>query len=309
MESALLFLIFNRPETTRKVFEAIRLAKPKRLYLAADGARPNNKGEVEKVKQVRDIVYEVDWECRVRTLFREKNLGCKMAVSSAISWFFDQEEEGIILEDDCLPNQSFFLFCQELLDFYRGDSRIMAISGDNFQQGTLRNNYSYYFSRYNHVWGWASWRRAWLLFDRDLRTWPEVKTNRLLEYTAGGNQGFLKFWTEMFDRCYAGEIDTWGWPWMYSCWVQSGLTILPNVNLVSNIGFGESATHTKAFVENQAALETKEMIFPLKHPPWVARDVRADGYMDFNVLRIGRDDSNHRNWYFKIINAVKRMAK
>ena len=156
LETPVLFLVFNRPDTTAQVFEAIRQAKPPRLYVASDGAREDKEGELEKVKQVREIVSQVDWNCEVKTLFRDKNLGCKIAVSSAIDWFFEQEEMGIILEDDCLPHPTFFRFCQELLERYRDDERIGMISGNNFQFGRKCTDYSYYFSMYSHIWGWAS---------------------------------------------------------------------------------------------------------------------------------------------------------
>ena len=168
----ILFLIFNRPDTTFKVFEEIRKIKPAKLYIAADGPRPNVIGEEEKCTASRNIIKQVDWDCDVKTLFREKNLGCKIAVSSAISWFFENVEEGIILEDDTFPTQSFFWFCQELLDFYRNDSRIMHISGNNFQLGKIRGEGSYYFSKYNHIWGWATWKRAWRFYDVSLNTFP-----------------------------------------------------------------------------------------------------------------------------------------
>lgn len=156
LKTAVLFLVFNRPETTKTVFEAIRKAKPKRLYIAADGPRKHREGENEKVSSVRQIVTYVDWPCDVKTLFRDENLGCKSAVSGAITWFFNHEEEGIILEDDCLPHPDFFPFCESLLKRYANDERIWVITGNNFQNGIQRGEASYYFSRYNHVWGWAS---------------------------------------------------------------------------------------------------------------------------------------------------------
>jgi hypothetical protein len=307
--SPILFIVFNRPDTTKKVFEAIRQARPSKLFVAADGHRLDKIGEESIVREVRTIATNVDWECEVFTLFQERNLGCKMAVSRAISWFFDREEEGIILEDDCLPDQTFFRYCEELLELYRHDSRIMAISGDNFQPSRNSNRYSYYFSRYNHVWGWASWRRAWSLLDLDLATWPEVKANGLLEHVAGSDLNFIRFWSEMFDKCHAGKIDTWDFPWMYSCWIQSGLTILPSVNLVSNIGFGANATHTIDFVESQANLKTENMVFPLKHPRWVVRDVKADRFMDRDVLRIGSDSSKEKSLYNTLKCILKKLAK
>ena len=174
LTTPVLFLVFNRPDTTEKVFEAIRQAKPQKLFVAADGPRGNRLGEKEKCEQVRKIATTVDWDCEVKTLFREKNLGCKFAVSSAIDWFFKNVEEGIVLEDDCLPSQSFFWFCQELLERYRNDERVMLIGGNNRGVDFLKNH-SYFFSKYVQIWGWATWRRSWEKYDSKIRKWKLVK--------------------------------------------------------------------------------------------------------------------------------------
>ena len=175
VNTPVLFLIFNRPETTEIVFSVIRKAEPPRLYVAADGPRPDYPNDAESCEIVRAIATDVNWDCKVKTLFRDQNLGCKLAASKAIDWFFEQELEGIILEDDCLPDQSFFWFCQELLGKYRDDTRIMHIGGTNFQFGKERTKYSYYFSRYAHVWGWASWRRAWKFYDVEMKNWRDCR--------------------------------------------------------------------------------------------------------------------------------------
>ena len=278
MTSPVLFLVFNRPETTWQVFEAIRTAKPRRLYIAADGPRLEREGERASCEEVRKIALEVDWECDVKTLFRDENLGCKIAVSEGLSWFFDHEDEGIILEDDCLPDQSFFSFCKDLLERYRNDTRIMAISGNNFQQGRKRTEYSYYFSRYFHCWGWATWKRAWKLYDGELIAWPEIQKNGFLYDIANGYEPFVSYWSSIFDKCYAGEIDTWDYQYVLSCWKQSGLIVLPNINLVTNIGFGNEGTHTKGNTSKVANLPAYKIEFPLKHPPYIIRDMVADQY-------------------------------
>jgi len=276
LNTPILFLIFNRPDTTKKVFAAIRKAKPQKLYVAADGPRYEKSGEEANVREVRAIATNVDWECEVKTLFREQNLGCKMGVSTAITWFFENEDEGIILEDDCVPDPSFFPFCQELLIRYQQDNRVMMISGNNFQNGKRRTDYSYYFSRHAHCWGWATWKRAWKHWNGDLATWPEVKAANFLDDIAGGDEAFVAYWSRIFDKCYAGRIDSWAYPWTYSCWIEAGLTILPNTNLVSNIGFGEEATHTKKQNNKVANLPTFKIGFPLRHPPYMIRDSIAD---------------------------------
>lgn len=278
--STILFLVFNRPEVTKRVFGAIRQAKPSRLYVAADGPRHDVEGETEKVSLVREIATNVDWDCEVKTRFRERNLGCKIAISNAISWFFEQEEEGIILEDDCLPDQSFFQYCQELLERYRNDTRIMAISGGNYQQGRLVSNESYYYSKYNHCWGWASWRRAWAHYDLDMKYWAEYRDQGMLDAWADGSDAFKRYWTHTYNKVAAGEVDTWDYQWTFSCWVQNGLTCLPNKNLIKNIGFDDLATHTTSNVDWRSTLEADELKFPLVHPKFIARNISADIFSD-----------------------------
>jgi hypothetical protein len=215
----------------------------------------------------------VDWDCEVKTLYHDHNLGCARAVSSAIDWAFESADELIVLEDDCLPAASFFPFCRELLERFRDDQRVFVISGDNFQQGPPRTPYSYYFSRYNHCWGWATWKRAWKHFDLEMRLWPEIRGGRwLLDILS--EPGAAEYWRRIFDSVHAGKIDTWDYQWTFACWAQSGLTILPTTNLVENIGFGATATHT---LENSPDVPSaNELEFPLHHPPHVIRDVQAD---------------------------------
>jgi len=281
------FLIFNRPDTTARVFEAIRQAKPPQLLVVADGPRPDRADDIEKCKAARAIIEGVDWDCEVLTNYSDLNLGCKNRVSSGLDWVFDTVEQAIILEDDCLPHPSFFRFCQDLLDYYRNDQRIMAISGDNFQFGRKRTEYSYYFSRYNHVWGWATWRRAWQYYDVKMRLWQEIRDGNWLESILVESQA-VKYWTKIFQTSYDAKIDAWGYPWTFACWIQNGLTILPNVNLVSNIGFREDATHTIGSKSRVANLPVKEMNFPLKQPPFLIRDEAADSYTQKNIFQRNR---------------------
>jgi len=277
LTTPILFLIFNRPDTTQRVFDEIRKARPTKLFIAADGPRKNKEGEKEKCEQTRKIIEQIDWDCKAKTLFRNKNLGCKMAISSAIDWFFENVEEGIILEDDCLPDQSFFWFCQELLEKYKTDKRIFVISGDNFLFGHKRTNYSYYFSRYTHCWGWATWRRAWQYYDGEMKIWPEIKNENWLKDILE-NSSAVKYWSDIFQHAYENKIDTWDYPWTFSCWIQSGLTIIPNVNLISNIGFRAESTHTK-YRSRFANMSVTDMDFPLRHPPFVIKNREADNFV------------------------------
>jgi hypothetical protein len=282
LKTAVLFLVFNRPDNTRQVFEAIRQAKPPRLYVAADDSREGKLGEVERVQEVRTIATAVDWPCKVKTLFRDKNLGCKEGVSSAITWFFENEEQGIILEDDCLPHLDFFCFCENLLDRYYSDERIFAITGNNFQNGIWRGDASYYFSKYVHVWGWATWRRAWKHYQGDINFWPKWKTSDAWKkYKSDKIE--RRYWQKIFDRCYAGQIDTWDYQWNASTWYKNGLTVTPNVNLVSNTGFGENAVHTKNKFSKFSNIPTMELS-NITHPKQVIIDIEADMFAFDNVF-------------------------
>jgi hypothetical protein len=273
-----LFVIFNRPDTTQQVFDEIRKAQPLQLYVAADGPRKDRAADYDLCKKTREIIRQVDWECEVFTLFREENLGCKRAVSSAIDWFFSNVEEGIILEDDCVPDQSFFPFCQELLEKYRNDDRIMMISGDNFLFGRRRTEYSYYFSRYPLMWGWATWKRAWNNYDVSMRLWPLIRDGNWL-HDIFQDTNSVKYWTQCFERTYTGNINTWDYQFGFLCWIQGRVCILPNTNLLSNIGFGQNGTHTTGVNSPFANMPKNPVQFPLEHPPFIIRDSAADHFI------------------------------
>lgn len=270
------FIIFNRPDTTRKVFEAIRQTRPPILLVVADGPRTDKPGEAERCAAVRRIIDGVDWPCEVLKNYSDTNLGCKKRVSSGLDWVFKTVEEAIILEDDCLPHPTFFRFCEELLEKYRDDERVAMVSGDNFQFGKRRTDYSYYFSIYPHIWGWASWRRTWNMYDVGMRTWPEIRDGGWLTDIFGDGRT-ARYWSDIFERTYRNEIDTWDHQLTFSLCARRSLVLLPNINLVANIGFGAGASHTSSgsFVAN---LPVEPMLFPLRHPPFMARDTVADRF-------------------------------
>lgn len=271
-----LFLIFNRPSTTKVVFEAIRKAKPSKLYIAADGPRKNKEGEVEKCNEVRSIVTNVDWDCEVKTLFREENLGCGKGVSSGITWFFENEPEGIILEDDCVPNESFFPYCTELLERYRDDKRVMEVSGNNICPEEFPPiDYSYSFSDHNGIWGWASWRRAWNLYDYEMTHYKKIKDQGYLEnkFNSIYEEHYFNW---VFERTYLFPHITWDYQWEFVKRINSGLTIVPKKNTVINIGFGADATSTTNLNTPSSNLKSELMEFPLKHPSYMMADKDAD---------------------------------
>lgn len=285
LKTPVAFIIFNRPDTTERVFAEIAKAKPPKLLVVADGARVNCPGEAEKVAAVRAIIDRVDWDCEVLTNFSEVNLGCKVRVSSGIDWVFEQVGEAIILEDDCLPDTSFFRFCQEMLVRYRHDQRIGMISGDNFQFGRRYGVDSYYFSKYVHIWGWATWRDRWAgSYDVTMAKWPRVRDEgRLADMV--GDRGEARYWGKIFERVYRGGIDTWDYQWVFANWVEGRANVMPSLNLISNIGFGPAATHTME-VGKLADIERKSMPFPLAHPTRVFKNLRADEFTDFLCFRV-----------------------
>ncbi|MEH2290360.1 glycosyltransferase family 2 protein [Nostoc sp.] len=286
MQTPVTFIIFKRPQTTEKVFEAIRQAKPTKLFVIADGPRTDRDGEAEKCKLTREIIEKVDWDCEVVKNYSEDNLGCAQRVSSGLDWVFNNVEETIILEDDCIPHPTFFKFSQELLEKYRNDTRIATISAQNLQLGKKRTNYSYYFSRYNHCWGWASWRRAWQYYDLTIKLWKEVLAENLL-HDILIDQKAVNSWQRIFQSVYDNPTGiTWDYQWTFACWMQGSLSIIPNVNLISNIGVGADATH---FTSNQEFsfinMSMQAMEFPLRHPPFIVRNIEADNFIQKTVYK------------------------
>jgi hypothetical protein len=294
VDTAVLFLIFKRLETTKEVFNVIREVRPSRLYIAADGANPDEVYEIEKVRGVREFVLSnIDWDCQVKTLFRDQNLGCKTAVSSAIDWFFDNEEMGIILEDDCKPSYSFFQFCSELLTKYRQNKKVWHIGGSNFFPGDIYNS-SYYFSRYNHIWGWASWRDRWKLYSPEIRDLNRISS--VIKKTIPGF-GERNYWLRQAKKLHKNRLNSWDYQYTFSMWENNGIAILPCKNLISNIGFSDEATHTTQINHHSDQLPVYEIEFPLVHPDKVEINKEIDRFMSVHMF-----DDLH---YQKIIRKLK----
>jgi hypothetical protein len=287
MRSPLLFLVFNRPETTRRVFQAIREARPAKLYIAADGPRVGRTGEAKLCNEVREIASTVDWPCETKTLFREQNLGCKQGVSSGIAWFFSHETEGIILEDDVLPIPTFFAYCDEMLERYRDDDRVAMIAGCNLASNNFHAESSYLFSYYCNIWGWASWRRVWQHYDVTMTQWPLWRDGKGLAKVSGGKAFFQSHWRRVLDGVYKGNIDTWDYQWLFTCWRLGALAILPAHNQISNLGFGADATHTTAVAPSYISeLIVRPLEWPLIHPERVAPEWKADALIGSKIYGI-----------------------
>lgn len=274
VKSPILFLVFNRPDVTQRVFEAIRQAQPTKFYIAADGPRADHPGEEDLCLQTRQIFEAIDWDCEVHTLYRTGNLGCKEAISSAITWFFEQEEEGIILEDDCLPASSFFKYCDTLLEKYRFDTRIRHITGANHHFGRKWGLENIYYANQTHVWGWASWRRVWQDYDKDLRQFNESEVegqfNKLFD-----DRFVVEAWMLIFKKLKAGEIDTWDYQLALLNFFNNGLSVNPNVNLITNIGFRADATHTIDLQSPYANIPFED-IGDISYPKYMLPEKAAD---------------------------------
>lgn len=273
-------MTFNRIDTTKLVFEQIKQVKPNKIYLASDGARDkidkNNITESKKVDDIRKYLLEnISWDCDIKTRFLMQNNGCKIAVSSAIEWFFANEEQGIILEDDCLPNESFFRFCDEMLDRYKDNDKIFMVSGwsalDFDKKAKASLECDYYFSKYNHIWGWASWARAWKKYERENNNFKE--DFKKIEFDTIKEKNEFK---KVLSLYFRGEIDTWDYPFTFSIWKNNGLCIYPKNNMIKNIGFNrDDATHTNGESKFQY-MNAYDLDFPLKHPDTMERNKAID---------------------------------
>ena len=281
-QTPILFLIFNRPDTSQKVFEKIKKIKPKYLYVSADGARINKDGEKEKCLETRKIIEGIDWECELKTNFSDENLGCKRGVTKGINWFFENVEQGIILEDDCLPDISFFNFCSEMLNKYKYDKNIMHIGGTNFQDGKIRGDGSYYFSRLVHVWGWATWQRAWKLYDVNIKSFNESTYDKEFSSIIK-NEEIRNYYKKFFNTVANNKLDTWDFQWVFTVWDNNGMSIIPNTNLIENIGFGSEATHTKD--SNELSNIKTNTLKEILHPNKILVDEEADEYTYFAKIK------------------------
>ena len=270
MDTPVVLFIFNRPETTREVFAAIRDAQPKKLLIIADGARMDRPGELEKCAETRaSIESGIDWPCEVLSNYSEVNLGCGRRFASGMDWVFTQVEEAIFLEDDCVPDSTFFSFCANLLERYRFDTRVMHINGNNFVGSGFHDEASYAFCKNVHSWAWATWKRAWVYYDYNMLLWRNGKGLELLRNVSESEYEF-EYWRKCFDKVTAGEVDTWDFQWLFACWTQSGLAIYPKSNLVSDIGCRSDAVNRK--VADALANQARISITSIQHPTYVMRN-------------------------------------
>jgi len=297
----ILFLIFNRPQTTAIVFDKIKQQQPAKLYIAADGFRKNKEGEKALCEETKRIVLDgIDWDCEIKTLFRNENLGCGRAVSQAITWFFEHEEEGIILEDDCLPNESFFLYCADLLGQYRDNPTIMHISATNLNDSQKFGDATYYFSNYPHIWGWATWRRAWASYNFELN---DTKFYNNLIDRLFTDPFEHRFWKTVLNT--VDKIDTWDYQWMFSVFKSNGICANTNYNFILNIGFGEDATHT-AYASPYTNLKQRHVERTV-HPQQIKINKKGD--LQFLKYTHGLEKRGYLNYFLMRGNNLLHKTK
>ncbi len=279
MEKPILLLLFNRPIETKILFDRLRLLKPSKIYINQDGPRINFLKDKILCQEVKKLIKDIDWQCDIKTKFSEINLGCRTSVSSAISWFFQNEEEGIILEDDCIPSKTFFLFCNQMLDRYKESNDIFSISGSNFQKKRIIGNGDYYFSKYAHCWGWATWKRAWRCYDNKMNFWSNLsKSNQWKNLNP--NKYEKRYWSKIFDLVSSNKINSWAYVWLASIWNENGKSIIPNKNLIVNIGFNEKATNTVTSSNiNIHEIEFEELENIINHPKNLDVNFEADKFV------------------------------
>ena len=259
-----LLIVFNRPEKTRRMFDAVRAAAPRRLFIAADGPRPDHPDDLERCERTRQVFSGIDWPCEVRTRFQDRNFGCKRGVGMAIDWFLSEVDAGIVVEDDCVPTVDFFQFCAELLDRYRDAAEVMMIGGHNPLGDWDGGEASYVFSRTSPIWGWGTWRRAWAHYDPMMARWVDPRAREAVRARMPRTE--FRITSQRFDLVYEHRRDTWDFAWAFAMLIAGGVSVMPARNLVANIGFDDEATHTKFEWSNEASVPTHPLAFPLVHP-------------------------------------------
>lgn len=271
--------LFNRPKELKAVFDAIAKIKPSTLFIIADGPRAGNIDDPQLCAKARSIVEQVDWPCDVHRQYSETNQGCRSAIPNGLDWVFSHVEKCIILEDDCVPNESFFYYCEELLNLYCDNPSIMTIGGHRYDGPDEFSSESYFFSKYPSTWGWATWRRAWKHFDLELTQWPELKNTDWLSKILG-NKNHELYWSRIFDQMIEG-MDAWDYALVFSSWIQKGISIRSKVNLIENIGFGPDATHTKDNHHIISQRKHKNLPFPLLHPEIIQTKTEDDDRIEW----------------------------
>jgi hypothetical protein len=280
MRAAVLVIIFNRPDLAQQAIEHLRPAKPMRVYVAGDGPRPDRVNEADLCASARKAaINAIDWPCEVYTNFQDRNLATRIHVSSAIDWFFEHEPEGLIMEDDCLADPSFFTFCDELLERYRDDCSVSSICGTSYLRSNLVYPYSYYPTQFPDIWGWATWRDRWQQMDLAMDHWPTWRKNGGLRTIRGRSPRFTSYWNKIFEKTRNAEINSWGYAWIATRWRLGGISLQPTHPLVTNAGYRSDATNTLDKTLPPYVRPTREIRFPLRHPPALEVSAKIDRHI------------------------------
>lgn len=298
MKTPLMLVVFNRPDYVARSFEQIRSARPERLFIASDAARVDRVGEADAVMASRSIAEQVDWPCELTRIYAESNLGCAIRVSTAIDTAFESVDRLCILEDDCVADPSFFKFVDCMMDRYDKVGQVTTVTGNNHQDGQHRGDGDYYFSKYSHCWGWATWRTAWQHFEFPLQSWRAYSKHETFREMLGDRREY-RYWLSIWEAIQRGKLNSWAIPWLFSQWRVGGLTVTPNVNLVENIGFDERATHTSS---EQSSLRTPAVALErFRAPADRHRCIEADQYVDNKMFsgtyRRPNPIKQFRQWY------------
>ncbi len=307
LDTPVALIFFNRPECTRRVLQRVREVRPEKMYLIADAPRKSVPEDEVKCKKVRCIVDElIDWPCEIYKNYAESNLGCRMRPATGISWVFEHEESAIILEDDCLPDLSFFIFSREMLEKYRTTADVMLVSGTNSSQFTPPAQASYFFSRYSQTWGWATWRRAWGKYDIHLNSWKDVKNSKAWK-DANIDPSAKIFFESKLDEIVHEGLDAWDYGWSFTLAINGGKSIIPAVNLIENIGFGKEATHTLNPTYNLFSPKSESLCPPYTHP--ASTDFFDTHDIKYAKSHYGRMGIKFREYLFKKFTYLRSKLK
>lgn len=283
-KSPVLLIVFNRIDKVKKVLPAIRKYAPTKLYVSADGPRKSKKNEIISTNIVRDFIKnEIDWECELITNFSNKNLGCKYGPLSAINWFFENEKYGIILEDDILPNQSFFNFCDFFLEKFQEDKRIYSITGYNINEKIIPRNKDYFFTGYSFTWGWATWKDRWEKYNEAIDNFKIDDFTPFEKNSHDWDQSSLIGLQKIVHNSIIDKLDAWDFPWVYTQIINNGLSVVPSKNLIKNIGFDAESTHTQKLPYYNKNIQS-EINFPLDINTEVVRFEKYDLFITKNVF-------------------------
>lgn len=297
-KTPVVFICFNRPSLTRITFHQIRKQKPTKLFLIMDAPKLGNNSDKKKCAKVKKIISQIDWKCKVYKNFSKHNLGLKTRITSGLTWVFKKVDKAIILEDDCYPSKNFFYFCETMLRLYKNNMKISIITGNNFQRKPI-NKDSYYFSKYSHIWGWATWKRSWDLFDDN-----EKKIEKFLVSKKFKNicktRDEQNYWISMNHQIKKGKLKSWAYYFLLSIWKNNGLTITPNFNLIKNLGFDSNLSTNQHDLNLKTSLPKNKLEAPLKHPKLIKLNERADNQVFYSVYK--------KNIIVRLSNKIKKIT-